>query len=114
MSSVPPPYAGGQSMNYQQVPPPVQPIYGTQTVSMGVPVVILGNYPMQCTCAQCRRQIVTRTEKKIGLLTWLLFGGLLFIGFWPCACIPFCVDECKDTAHYCPSCSALLGVGKKI
>ncbi|CAF0730625.1 unnamed protein product [Adineta steineri] len=110
--SVPPPYTGEKPMNYQQVLP--QPVYVTQPVYVGAPLGILASHPMQCTCPHCRLQIVTRTESKIGLLTWLLCCGLLFFGLWPCAFIPFCVDECKDTVHYCPNCSAVLGVGKKL
>jgi hypothetical protein len=66
-----------------------------QPVYVGAPLVIVGDYPIQCTCPQCRRQIVTRVERKVGLLAWLIFGGLFVFGLWLCCCIPFCVDGCK-------------------
>ncbi|CAF0748281.1 unnamed protein product [Adineta steineri] len=94
-------------------PSSAQPIDGTQPVSVRVPVITLGSHPWQCTCPYCGRQIVTRTEKKIGLLPWILFAVLFLFGFVICAFIPFCVDELKDTAHYCPSCNALLGRKKR-
>ena len=60
------------------------------------PMLIPGEFPMQCTCPNCKQQIVTRTEKQNGLLTWLLVGGLCLIGCWlGCCLIPLCVDACK-------------------
>lgn len=82
-------------MHHQQQPPPVQPMPMVQPVYVAGPVVITGDYPIQCTCPQCGRQIVTRTEKKNGLLAWIICGALFFFGFWLCCCIPFCVDACK-------------------
>jgi lipopolysaccharide-induced tumor necrosis factor-alpha factor len=70
-------------------PPMGQPGY------IGPTMLVVGEYPVQCTCPQCRNQVVTRTEKKTGLLTWLVCAGLFVIGCWPCYFIPFCVDACK-------------------
>ncbi|UJR29088.1 hypothetical protein I4U23_010302 [Adineta vaga] len=120
MSSAPPPppYANEKPMNYPQAPPPppvaFQPVPVVQQVYVGAPITIMGDYPMQCTCPHCGRQIVTRTEKKNGLLAWLICGGFFIFGLWICCFIPFCVDSCKDTEHYCPNCSALLGANKKL
>ncbi|CAF4461668.1 unnamed protein product [Rotaria magnacalcarata] len=109
----PPPYASEKLDHYQQAPPP-PPMSMTQPVYIGAPIAIVGDYPMQCTCSQCRRQIVTRTEKKSGLLVWISCGVLFVFGFWVCCFIPFCIDACKDTEHYCPSCNAMLGISKKL
>lgn len=63
---------------------------------VGSPVFIPSEYPVQCVCPNCRNSIVTRTEKDIGLFTWLLVGGLILIGCWlGCCLIPLCVDACK-------------------
>ena len=68
----------------------VQPVYVA-----AAPVIFFGDYPVQCKCPNCGQQIVTRTEKKIGLLAWLICGILCLFILWICAFIPFCVDSCK-------------------
>jgi hypothetical protein len=78
--------------NYQQAPPPVAMV---QPVYIGAPMAIVGDYPVQCSCPRCGKPIVTRVEKKSGLLAWLICACLFFFGFWPCYFIPFCVDGCK-------------------
>jgi len=35
--------------------------------------------------------------------------GILFGCLLPCACVPFCVDTCRDVKHYCPKCANYLG-----
>ncbi|CAF3716715.1 unnamed protein product [Rotaria sp. Silwood1] len=105
--SAPPPYTSEKQVNYQQAPPP-PPIPMAQPIYVGAPIVIVGDYPMQCTCPHCGRQIVTRTEKKSGLLAWIICAVLFLFGLWLCCFIPFCVDGCKDTEHYCPSCGVML------
>ncbi|CAF1064144.1 unnamed protein product [Adineta ricciae] len=74
-----------------------------------------GSYPTACVCWNCQKQVVTRVEKKNGLLTWLICGGTCLVGcFFGCCLIPFCVDACKDTVHICPNCSNVLGEQKLI
>ncbi|CAM4855358.1 unnamed protein product [Rotaria socialis] len=102
------------SENTRSLPTSALPMSMTQPVSIVAPITIVGQYPMQCTCFQCRRQIVTRTEKKNGLLVWISIGALFIFGFWVCCCIPLCIDACKDTEHYCPSCNPMLGISKKL
>ncbi|UJR17496.1 hypothetical protein I4U23_004391 [Adineta vaga] len=74
---------------------------------------VSGSIPVQCVCWNCKKQIVTRTEKKNGLVTWLGCGGLILFGcVFGCCLIPFCVDACKDTIHMCPNCNTILGEDK--
>jgi hypothetical protein len=69
-----------------------------QPVFISSPLLHFSEYPVQCTCPACRAQIVTRTEKKVGILAWLICAGLAFFGMWVCCFIPFCVDACKVSA----------------
>ncbi|CAF1187374.1 unnamed protein product [Rotaria sp. Silwood1] len=91
-----------------------EPSNMAQLVYVGSPVIIVGEYPIQCTCPYCGKQIITRTQKKPSILAWIICAVLFFTFLWPCCWMPFCVDVCKDTEHYCPNCGTLLGVKKQI
>lgn len=71
------------------------PVGLTAPTYLGTPITILGDYPMQCTCPHCGRQIITRIEKDSGVLAWLICAALFIFGLWICCFIPFCVDQCK-------------------
>ncbi|CAF1247880.1 unnamed protein product, partial [Rotaria sordida] len=108
----PPSYNAQVYSNYQTAPPELTM---PQPVFIGTPTIIPDDHPVQCVCPRCQQPIITRIEKQNGLLTWLIFGALRLFGCWlGCCLIPFCVDACKDTAHYCPNCSQLLGVKKQL
>lgn len=97
-------------------------VVGVQTVPVtpapAAAVVIVaggtmfGPAPVGCECRNCHKQIVTRTEKQNGSCTWIAVI-ILVILFWPLAWLPCCMDDCKDTVHYCPSCGMNLGENKK-
>ncbi|XP_069501886.1 lipopolysaccharide-induced tumor necrosis factor-alpha factor homolog [Ambystoma mexicanum] len=74
-----------------------------------------GATPTRTTCPSCQQQIVTNISPVPGLLTWLLFGGLLLFGCWlGCCLIPFCVDSLQDVRHTCPSCNHEIGRFKRL
>jgi len=93
---------------------PYEPPMGTHML-ITTQSLMYGDIPIQCTCPHCRQSIVTRVEKRTGLVSWLLCGGILLLGGWlGCCLIPFCVDGLKDTEHYCPSCAVLLGTRRRM
>jgi hypothetical protein len=58
-------------------------------------------------CHACQRIVTTQVE-----LTWGSAAcAVCCIGFWcffPCMCVPCCVDTMQDAAHHCPYCRALI------
>jgi len=97
----------------QSYPPYGHPQQGQTTVVVTQPVVIhpahYRGVPVSVTCPHCRAQVVTAVSYTTGLLVWLLCLGLLLIGCWlGCCLIPFCIDDLKDTTHYCPNCKQVL------
>jgi lipopolysaccharide-induced tumor necrosis factor-alpha factor len=75
----------------------------------------ISNSSMQLTCPNCRANVLTKINYKLGALPWLLCGGLCLFGLW-CGCqfIPFCMNSCKDVEHYCSNCNRFLGVNRRI
>ncbi|RNA07282.1 lipopolysaccharide-induced tumor necrosis factor-alpha factor [Brachionus plicatilis] len=100
------------STNYP--PPPAYQSQPPQPTVIIQPVLnqalMLGKDPAHVTCPTCKAQVITRVNYKSGGGTWLICIGLCFIGCdLGCQFIPFCVDSCKDSHHYCPNCNAFLG-----
>lgn len=87
----PGPYAPPPGGVYQSPPVATQYVITTQSL-------IYGDVPLQCQCPNCHQVIVTRIEKRSGLVSWLACGGILLFGCWlGCCLIPFCVDSFKVT-----------------
>ncbi|XP_038619507.1 LITAF domain-containing protein [Tachyglossus aculeatus] len=104
----PPPYQA----NPGQPAPAFNP---AQTVVMvdPAPAVIVGqvfsDVPARVTCPSCHQSVVTRIVHHVGLMAWLISGGLCLVGCWlGCCLIPFCVDSCQDVDHFCPNCQHLI------
>ena len=54
---------------------------------------------------------MTRVEKSPGAIAW---GGCILctlLGGWVCCLclIPFCMDDCYESNHYCSQCGVQLG-----
>ena len=83
--------------NQANQPPPGPAGYA---MPMGNPVWMFGEAPMPLVCPNCRKQVVSRVEKKSGILTWLICLGIAILGsplgcFLGCCLIPFCIDGGK-------------------
>uniref|UniRef100_A0A3P9BHU4 Si:ch211-202h22.9 n=1 Tax=Maylandia zebra TaxID=106582 RepID=A0A3P9BHU4_9CICH len=122
-----PPYPG-PPLDYNAVQPVVQPVVQPAVQPVVQPVVqpavqivsqvvvmqshLPKDVPGQMKCPHCQTDVVTKTEYKIGILTWIIFGVLLLVGCWPCYVIPFFVKECKDVEHSCPACNSVIHIHK--
>lgn len=69
--------------------------------------------PHEEFCPKCQCRIRTRQNFVVGKLTWLLVVIILVV-FFPLAFLPFLIESCKDVQHYCPKCSMLLSVKKRL
>ncbi|XP_038676999.1 lipopolysaccharide-induced tumor necrosis factor-alpha factor homolog [Scyliorhinus canicula] len=59
-----------------------------------------------CPNPSCGYEIMTQLTYKVGLLGWIIFGTMIFVGCWlGCCLIPFFVNGLKDVEHTCPRCS---------
>lgn len=97
------PQPGFQGIPLQHGALPVQHIQNTVIVQTPV-----GPRETRTTCPSCQAVITTRISHDTSTRTHL-FALLCCLIFFPCACVPYCMDSCKDTNHYCPNCNAYLG-----
>lgn len=84
---------------YQPTAPPPPPPYPGYPMP-NIPRPVCGDYPVQCVCTNCHQNVLTRVEKKNGLLTWASVGGICIFGapfgcFLGCCLIPLCIDALK-------------------
>lgn len=126
-SDQPPPYSShvhhasaSPKVSSQQ---PSAPNIGIQVpqLNMSPPTIIytttsFGPYPQRFTCQHCGAHIMTETNSKPGLLTYLLSGAICLLAWYTicCCCVPFCIRECQDIEHQCPNCKQKLGLFKRL
>ncbi|XP_039631944.1 histone H3.v1-like isoform X1 [Polypterus senegalus] len=76
------------------------------------PILNIEEFPLQpclTVCPSCEQSIVTETKSEVGSVTKILCLAItMFGGFLGCCLIPFCLKECKDVSHQCPTCQASI------
>ena len=106
-------------------PPVGQPVYPAAyapiQITPGRPIQsfnvnqVWGKAPQQAFCTYCRNHVTTRVDYNTGMCTWLSCVACSFFGFnLGCCLVPFCINEFKDSYHYCSLCGGLLGIHKPI
>ncbi|XP_066304686.1 lipopolysaccharide-induced tumor necrosis factor-alpha factor homolog [Branchiostoma lanceolatum] len=101
--------------------PPGTVMYVSQpgVVVVGADQPTRSGHPVRMTCPTCQQDIQTTVEYEIGLLTWLMVGGVCLFGcalplVWlGCCFIPMCIKDLKDAKHTCPNCNTHLGTFKR-
>ncbi len=70
---------------------------------------VLGPEPCKKECTNCNKEVTTKTEKKLGMMNYIVAGVMCLLCCWLCAWIPLVVDSLKDVDHKCPDCGNKLG-----
>ncbi|TKR57582.1 hypothetical protein L596_030266 [Steinernema carpocapsae] len=111
--SQPPPYD-------QHVAPQVQYVVDGQPITVGhnqqilvVTPFVVGEEPMQMNCKHCKEMVITRVDYTMGRFACIIVVVMLLFGCVPCACIPCCLNSCKDAMHFCPKCENYVGSYKR-
>ncbi|XP_017864602.1 PREDICTED: lipopolysaccharide-induced tumor necrosis factor-alpha factor homolog [Drosophila arizonae] len=92
--------------------PPMQQPPGSSTVIIHTTLpqrVPVGRDPTFVRCPTCQNDVITRIDATPTGRTHLWAMVLCLIGCWPCVCVPYCMDSCKQSNHYCPVCNAFIG-----
>ncbi|XP_037959342.1 lipopolysaccharide-induced tumor necrosis factor-alpha factor homolog [Teleopsis dalmanni] len=71
-------------------------------------ILQLGPKEMITFCPSCQSRNMTRIVHESNSRTHLI-AGILCLLTCCCCCIPYCMDSCKSSLHYCTQCNAYLG-----
>ncbi|EKV19878.1 LPS-induced tumor necrosis factor alpha factor [Penicillium digitatum] len=95
----------------QQTNKKVAPIGPPVPVSQRfIPLAQLGDEPARICCPFCLQKVQTRVNKESTSATSMaavcccLFGGIC------CAFLPFCMEMCHDSHHFCTNCGVEVAI----
>ncbi|EEB11748.1 lipopolysaccharide-induced transcription factor regulating tumor necrosis factor alpha, putative [Pediculus humanus corporis] len=60
-------------------------------------------------CPRCGILVLTTTHAHESVATHVAALALCLFGCWPCCILPYCMNVCKNTYHYCSVCQLYLG-----
>ncbi|XP_055696615.1 lipopolysaccharide-induced tumor necrosis factor-alpha factor homolog [Lutzomyia longipalpis] len=83
----------------------------TQTIIVSSPAV--GPNSTSVICPSCRHSIMTNVRTESTTRTHVIAILLCVFLCWPCVCLPYCMDTCKNANHYCPNCGSFIGTYQK-
>ncbi|KAI5641926.1 LITAF-like zinc ribbon domain-containing protein [Phthorimaea operculella] len=72
--------------------------------------LLLPREPIMMQCPSCAHQMQTRVEYQAAARTHICALLLCLTMLWPCACLPYCMNDCLTAQHYCSNCGAFVGV----
>ncbi|CRL01125.1 CLUMA_CG014488, isoform A [Clunio marinus] len=97
-----------QPYQHQSIPQHSIPVQNQPQVVTVITGDYFGPNPKSITCSSCRQNVVTRVDFESSTKTHLV-AAVICLVFWPCVCVPYLTDSCKNANHYCPHCGAYLG-----
>jgi len=66
--------------------------------------------PANILCPMCEKRGITEINKRTSIAQWVSCIVLFSVGCAAgCCLVPFCVESCQDTVHYCANCKVPLG-----
>ncbi|XP_037951762.1 lipopolysaccharide-induced tumor necrosis factor-alpha factor homolog [Teleopsis dalmanni] len=78
----------------------------TPTVKYLQPNGAVGPNSTEMNCPQCGAHIKTRVRHSATTKTHLM---CLLLSCTCCCLLPYCMNSCQNTNHYCPNCNAFIG-----
>ncbi|XP_015372845.1 PREDICTED: lipopolysaccharide-induced tumor necrosis factor-alpha factor homolog isoform X3 [Diuraphis noxia] len=91
-------------------PPQPTRVVIVQTNAQNLPP--LGPRSVRLTCPTCKLVVTTNIEEESSTTAYVCCMLLFIIGCFVCSCLPFCMDNFKNTKHSCPNCNAFIGLYK--
>ncbi|XP_055319438.1 lipopolysaccharide-induced tumor necrosis factor-alpha factor homolog isoform X2 [Sitodiplosis mosellana] len=82
-------------------------------IPTAVNVITVGPESSRVTCPSCYASVQTKVENESTTRTHIVALLLCVFLCWPCVCVPYCMDSCKNRNHYCPNCNAYIGTYKQ-
>ncbi|XP_035743333.1 uncharacterized protein LOC118451167 isoform X1 [Vespa mandarinia] len=98
----PPSYAQSQGIQ-------LSPYFTEEDLSVSPSANSWSPRPIATICTRCLALVITLTEVRRSNIVHLSAFLLCLCGCWPCCMIPYCLNSCKNTDHYCPICHTYLG-----
>ncbi|XP_067634286.1 LITAF domain-containing protein-like [Eurosta solidaginis] len=80
-----------------------------QVVLIARSPMIFGSIPLDLLCPYCHNYTRTRLRSQPSSRTHLVALFLCLFQMYCCVCLPYCIDNCMDTVHYCGLCDQYLG-----
>uniref|UniRef100_A0A903WR20 LITAF domain-containing protein n=2 Tax=Anopheles darlingi TaxID=43151 RepID=A0A903WR20_ANODA len=87
--------------------------YNQPTVYRNMATIVVapavGPEQTQLICPNCQALVRTTVEHRANTRTHIYALLLCLFFCWPCICLPYCCNSCRDTIHKCPRCKAFIG-----
>lgn len=84
-----------------------------QMLQINANVRIISHEPVIVKCPHCNQTGVTTVRKQSGVMIWVSAIVCCLIGMGPCALVPWCIKDLKDTIHECHYCGNVVAVVKR-
>ncbi|KAJ5971260.1 LPS-induced tumor necrosis factor alpha factor [Penicillium vulpinum] len=75
-----------------------------------IPLAKLGEDPGRISCPFCFHEVQTRVNKESTSSTTMAAACCCLLGGIICAFLPFCMEMCHDSHHYCSNCGVQVAI----